>query len=180
MQSINAMGIGLLSNVLASTIKLYVRLTKEKLELQVEVDAFKEMDMCTKVKKLSANMQKQVAILLRPFLDFMDCFKLSKVHNMVIFMLDLQFKDLNIVGDYVGHSSTIGITTAYDREVFFPTFKILYQKHHGQSNVSSPIVQETMYNTNVIFGIGAFEDELCFEQVKVVSQTFLIFIYKTL
>jgi hypothetical protein len=134
------MGIGLLSNVLASTIKLYVRLTKEKLELQVEVDAFKEMDMCTKVKKLSANMQKQVAILLRPFLDFMDCFKLSKVHNMVIFMLDLQFKDLNIVGDYVGHSSTIGITTAYDREVFFPTFKILYQKHHGQSNVSSPIV----------------------------------------
>jgi hypothetical protein len=38
-QSINAMGIGLLSNVLASTIKLYVRLTKEKLELQVEVDA---------------------------------------------------------------------------------------------------------------------------------------------
>jgi hypothetical protein len=84
------------------------------------------------------------------------------------------------VGDYVGHSSTIGITTAYDREVFFPTFKILYQKHHGQSNASSPIVQEIMYNTNVVLGVGVFEDELCFEQVKVVSQTFLIFIYKTL
>jgi hypothetical protein len=41
-------------------------------------------------------------------------------------------------------------------------------------------VQETMYNTNVVFGVGVFEDELCFEQIKVVSQTFLIFIYKTL
>jgi hypothetical protein len=35
-----------------------VKLTKEILELQVEVDAIEEMDMCTKVKKLGANMQQ--------------------------------------------------------------------------------------------------------------------------
>jgi hypothetical protein len=82
------MDIGLLFDPLASAIKLYVRLTKEKLELQTEVDASKEMDMHTKVKKLSANMQKQVTLVLRPFLDFMNCFKLSKAHNMVALMLD--------------------------------------------------------------------------------------------
>jgi hypothetical protein len=34
------------------------------------------MDIYTKVKKLGANMRKQVAHVLKPFLDFMDCFKL--------------------------------------------------------------------------------------------------------
>ncbi len=120
--------------------------------------------MHTKVKKLSANMQKQVTLVLRPFLDFMNCFKLSKGHNMVALMLDIRFKDLSLLGDYVGHSSTIGIIVTYDREFLLPTFKILYKKHHGQSNASSPIVQETMHNTNVVFR-EVFKDEICFEQV---------------
>jgi hypothetical protein len=68
------------------------------------------------------------------------------------------------VGNYVGHCSTIGIVATHDREFLLPTFKTLYQKHHGWSNASSPIMQETMRNTNV-FGIGVFKDETCFEQV---------------
>jgi hypothetical protein len=51
-------GYRLLFNALVSGIKLYVRLTKEKLELQAEIDVSEEMDMCTKVKKLGANMRK--------------------------------------------------------------------------------------------------------------------------
>jgi hypothetical protein len=46
------------------------------------------MDMHTKVKKLGANMREQIALVLRPFLDFMDFFKLFKAHNMVALMLD--------------------------------------------------------------------------------------------
>jgi hypothetical protein len=84
------------------------------------------------------------------------------------------------VGDYVGHSFAIGIAFAYDREFVLPTFKTLYQKHHGWSNASSLIMQETMHNINVVFGIGMFEDEICFKQISVVSHTFLILIYKTL
>ncbi len=49
-------GYWLLLNAFASTIKLYAKLTKEKLELQAKVDPTEEMDMCTKVKKLCANM----------------------------------------------------------------------------------------------------------------------------
>jgi hypothetical protein len=60
------------------------------------------------------NMQKQVDIVLRPFLDLMDCFKLSKVRNMVVLMLDPYFKDLSLMGDYVGHFFTIEIVIAYD------------------------------------------------------------------
>jgi hypothetical protein len=40
-------GYWLLSDVLAFATKLYVKLTKERLELQIEVDAIEEMDMCT-------------------------------------------------------------------------------------------------------------------------------------
>jgi hypothetical protein len=30
---------------------------------------------------------------------------------------------------------------------------------------SSIVVQETMHNANVVFGVGVFEDESCFQQV---------------
>jgi hypothetical protein len=34
-----------------------------------------------------------------------------------------------------------------------------------QSNVSSNVVQEIMHSTNVVFGVGVFEDVTCFEQM---------------
>jgi hypothetical protein len=83
------------------------------LKLQAMVDVPKDMDMCTKVKQLGTNMWKQVTIILKHFLDFMDCFKIFKAHNMFAFMLDPWFKDLNIMGDHVGHVSTIEIIVAY-------------------------------------------------------------------
>jgi hypothetical protein len=42
--------------------------------------------------------------VLKPFLDFMDSFKLFKTHDVLVLMLDLCFKDLSLVGDYVGHA----------------------------------------------------------------------------
>lgn len=59
-------------------------------------------------------MQLHVAIVLRPFLDFMDFFKQSKAHNMLALMLNPQFKDKSLVKDYVGHASSIKIATVYD------------------------------------------------------------------
>ncbi len=66
------------------------------------VDVAQEVDMCIGVKQLRANLWLQVAIVLRPFLDFMDSSKLCKAHNMLALMLDPQFKDLSLVGNYVG------------------------------------------------------------------------------
>ncbi len=128
--------------------------------------------MCTQVKKLGVNMQQQVPHVLRALFDFIN-FKLSKVHNMVALMFDLWFKDSNLMGDYVGHLSVIEIVAAQDKEFLLLTLKTLYQKHHGCSNAFSIIVQKTMHNINVVSGVGVSEDETCFEQVSVVSFTYL-------
>ncbi len=67
-----------------------------------------------------------MAIVLRPFLNFMDSFSLSKTQNMLALMIDLQFKDLNLVGNYVGLASAIEIASAYDIQFFLPTLKALF------------------------------------------------------
>jgi hypothetical protein len=96
-------GYWLLLDVLATNIMLYVYLLKDRLDLQVEVDVAEDTYMCMKMKQLGANMQLQVAFVLGPLLDFMD-----------VLMLDPQFEDLSLVGDYVGHASVIEIDVAYD------------------------------------------------------------------
>ncbi len=82
--------------------------------------------MCMKVMQLGTNMRRQVITILRPSLDFMVSFKPSKAHDMVAIMLDLQFKDLSLVIDYVDHFFKIEIVATYDKKFFFFTFKTLY------------------------------------------------------
>jgi hypothetical protein len=57
----------------------------------------------------------------------MDFFQPTKAHNMVALMLDPRFKDLTLVGDYVGHVFAVEIATTYDVNFLLPTFKIMYQ-----------------------------------------------------
>jgi hypothetical protein len=71
------------------------------------------------------------------------------------------------VENYVGHFSNFEIGSAYDNQFLFPTLKNLYQKLHGWLNVSTSVMQKVVCNTNAIFGIRAFEDVICFEQVSV-------------
>jgi hypothetical protein len=42
-------------------------------------------------------------------------FKPTKAHNMVTLVLDPWFKDLSLMVGYVGQSSSIEITNAYDK-----------------------------------------------------------------
>ncbi len=104
-----------------------MQFAKERLELQIKIDDVKELDTCTKVKQLGVNMQKQVNVVLQPFLNFMDFFQPTKAHNMVALVLDPRFKDLSLVGDYVGHAFAIEIATTYDVNFLLSTFKIMYQ-----------------------------------------------------
>jgi hypothetical protein len=82
-------------------------------------------------------------------------------------MLDPRFKDLSMVGNYVGYASTIEIIVAYENQFLVPTLKILYQKLHGCSVVLSSIVHDFMHKINVIFGVSVSKDETCFEQINV-------------
>lgn len=78
---IQCCGYWLLSDALAFAIKLYVKLSKETLELQAKIDAIEKMDMHMTMKQLGANMQGQVIIILKPFLDFIFSFKPTKAHK---------------------------------------------------------------------------------------------------
>ncbi len=93
--------------------------------------------MRMKVKQLGVNMQKQVNVVLQPFLNFKDFVQPTKAHNMVALMLDLRFEYLNLIGDYVGHAFVIEIATINDVNLFLPTLKIVYQKLHGRSSTTS-------------------------------------------
>ncbi len=117
---------------------MYVQISKDRLKSQAKVDVPKDMDMCTKVKQLGTNMWKQSTIILRPFLYFVDCFKILNGHNMLAFMLDPWFKDLSLMGDHVGHVSIIEIIVAY---MIVPTSNLwnFVLKLHGWSNVSSNV-----------------------------------------
>lgn len=84
------------------------------------------MDICYEVKLFGANMHIHVVIVFRPFLDFMNNFKLSKARNMLMLMLDIWFKDFNLVGEYVGQEATIEIVAIYDNQLFLPLLKTLY------------------------------------------------------
>jgi len=67
-----------LYDVLASTIKLYVQLSKNILESWAKVDVVKDMNMCTEMKQLGVKMQKQIVIVLRLFHVFITNFMFEK------------------------------------------------------------------------------------------------------
>jgi hypothetical protein len=59
-----------------------VQLSKNRLDLWAKVDVVKEMDMCTKMKQLGVEMQKQIVIVLRLSHDFITNFMfLKKKHT---------------------------------------------------------------------------------------------------
>jgi hypothetical protein len=60
----------------------------------------------------------------------MDYYKLSKVHDMLALMLDLWFKDLNLVGNYVRQTTTIEIAFAYASNFLFQILRICTKSHN--------------------------------------------------
>ncbi len=65
---------------------------------------------------------------MEPFFSFMLSFQPNKVHNMLAFMLDPQYKGLGLVVWYVGKQMALHIVGEYDIKVLFPflcAYKIL-------------------------------------------------------
>ncbi len=65
-------------------------------------------------------MQKQMVIVLQPFLSFFLSFQECKAHNMLSMMLNPHFKGLGLVIQYVGKEKVALIVGEYDRYVLFP------------------------------------------------------------
>ncbi len=73
--------------------------------------------------------------LLNPFISFMASFQKAKAHNMLAMILDLHFKGLGLVIQYVDKERTLHIAGEYDHRVLF-WFLIYAYKYLNPSDVS--------------------------------------------
>jgi len=64
-------------------------------------------------------MQKKMVQVLNPFLSFMVFFQKAKAHNMLAMILNLRFKGLGLVIQYVGKERIVHIASEYDHQVSF-------------------------------------------------------------
>jgi hypothetical protein len=58
--------------------------------------------------------------VIKSFLLFLKTFDLHNVHNMLAILLNLHFKSLQIVKNYVGHGAAIRLTFKYDAKAVIP------------------------------------------------------------
>ncbi len=68
-----------------------------------------------KLSKLSVNIKKHVIWLLLPFVSFLQMFEPRKVHNMLCFMLDLEYKNLCFMYFFIGLQEGIEVVWDYDK-----------------------------------------------------------------
>jgi hypothetical protein len=79
------------------------------------LDFGEAQDFDSEVLILLQYMQKQVIVIMEPFLSFVLSFQPNKVHNMVALMLDFQYKGLGLVIQYVGKTNAFHIASEYDK-----------------------------------------------------------------
>ncbi len=72
--------------------------------------------------------------MTKPFFLFLKTFDLHNVHKMFAIMLDLRFKFLRIVENYVGHGATIRLASEYDAKAMIPLLMACFD----QLNASIP------------------------------------------
>jgi hypothetical protein len=52
--------------------------------------------------------------VVKPFITFLKSYDANQVHNMLVIMLDLQFKHLHVVKNYVNQGNAIRFAYEYD------------------------------------------------------------------
>ena len=164
-------GFWLLSDALASTISMVVRLDTERGELEARVRAASIFDFDTKLLLLSARMREQVVKVLSPFLSFISSYKLATAHNMLALMLDPRFKELALVGSYLGREVATQVAQEYDQKLFLPLLISVYRKQHGPvlADASTVALAEAISisgDANAVFGAGVSEEDTVAEHVS--------------
>jgi hypothetical protein len=80
------------------------------------------------------NMRVEVVKVIKPFPQFLQAYDSHQLHNMFTLMLDLRFKSLRVVENYVGHGACICFVAKYDANAIIPLLMIVFE-------VLNPIVQ---------------------------------------
>lgn len=71
--------------------------------IQTKNQSFIPSDFQSKLMYFKLRMLNQVVSILSPFLAFATSFFPTKAHNMLTMMLDLKFKGMKVVREFVGN-----------------------------------------------------------------------------
>jgi hypothetical protein len=90
-------------------------------------------------------------VILTHFLAFIISFFPIKVHNMLVVMLDLQFKSIKVVNEFVGNDAmTQGIMKEYDQNIVLTMFlHVYFHLNHVSASIS-------LENHLMIFSLAHF------------------------
>jgi hypothetical protein len=113
-------GYWLLSNTIAGALKLIVQMEAEQLAQSSVEPPLECGEFDSELKILYGRMARQVADVLRPFLSFARKFEEGSAHNMICLMLDLHFKGLEVIVDYVGCGVAKEVVDEYNGKVLVP------------------------------------------------------------
>ncbi len=102
--------------------------------------------------------------MLAPFLDCLHEFGPKKTHMMLALMLDLRFKDLSIVSNYVGRDVATIAVMRYDSKTLIPPLCSTYRKMNAFAKpIETFVVQEWPL---VVFGAGLSPNDIAIEHVS--------------
>ncbi len=113
-------------------------------------DYGKTKDFDGELKILKVCMQKQVIVLLKPFLSFLLGFQPRKVHNMLALMFDPWYKGLGLVIDYIGKKWALQIVREYDRQVLFMFLVCAYKVLNPSNTCERALGSFTSQNSQTI------------------------------
>ncbi len=109
-------GYWLLSDALENAINLCVKLTQERLQLEIQISFILASEFDAKLFLLASRMRLEFNRMLAPFLDYLHEIDPKKAHMILALMFDPKFKDLSIVNNYVRRDMATITTTRYDFE----------------------------------------------------------------
>jgi hypothetical protein len=94
-------------------------------------------------------MMPKVLVALFPFLSFASTYNVTKVHNMLVLMLDLHFKSLDVVKAFVRRAKVIQIVAEYDIMTLMPLLVATFQFQN--LNIIG-LIKPLMVDNESIFG----------------------------
>jgi hypothetical protein len=84
---------------------LNIAMKVEACVIQAKNQSFIPIDFQSKLMCFKLGMLSPIVSILSPFLAFATSFFPTKVHNMLPMMLDLRFKGMKVVREFVGNDA---------------------------------------------------------------------------
>jgi hypothetical protein len=85
-----------------------------------------DFDLIIELETFAKNIKK-IIWAIDFFFSFLKIYDERRIHNLLTFMLDFEFKSLRLIFSFIGHEHEVAIIKEYDRKSLFP---MLLKFHH--------------------------------------------------